>query len=89
MRDTDVLFFSDTTSTNEEDVLSFTVKRVMHVTQETRALQTPPFGSIIDDEPIFVSLRGAVNSVTLVDQELVMFTAKMTVYGVTCDQGTL
>jgi hypothetical protein len=89
MRDTDVLFFNNTTSTNEEDVLSFTIKNAMHVTQETRALQTTPFGSIIDDESIFESLCGAVNKVTLVDRELVMFTAKMTVYGVTCDQGSL
>ena len=61
----------------------------MYVTQAQRDLQTPPFGSIIDGEPIFGSLRGAVNSVTLVGQELVMWIAKMTVYGVTCDEGTL
>jgi hypothetical protein len=89
MTDSDVLFFSDTKSTNDEDVLSFTIKKAMYVTQAQRDLQTPPFGSIIDDEPIFGSLRGAVNRVTLVGQELVMFTAKMTVYGVTCDEGTV
>lgn len=89
MRDTDVLFFRDTIVTNEEDVLSFTVKSTMYVTQETRSLQTTPFGSIIDDEPIYVSLRSAVNLVRLGDRELVMFKAKMTVYGVNCDEESI
>jgi len=61
----------------------------MYVTQAQRYLQTPPFGSIIDGEPIYGSLRDAVNRVTLVGQGLVMFNAKMTVYGVTCDEGTV
>ena len=93
MIDSDVLFFSDTTSTddvyNDADVLSFTIKSAIYVTQEQKALQTTPFGSIIDGEPIFGSLSDAVNRVTLVDPELKMYKAKMTVYGVICDEGTL
>ena len=89
MRDTDVLFFNNITSTNEEDVLSFTIKSAMYVTQETRSLQNTTFGCIIDDEPIYVSLCSAVNMVTLGDRELVMFKAKMTVYGVNCDEGSI
>jgi hypothetical protein len=82
MRDTDVLFFNNTTRTNEDDVLSFTITSSMYVTQDTRSLQSTPFGSILDDEPIYTSLCNAVTTVELGDSELVMFKAKMTVYGV-------
>jgi hypothetical protein len=54
----------------------------MYVTQETESLQNPPFGSIIDDEPIYTTLCNAVTTVELEDSDLVMFKAKMTVYGV-------
>ena len=37
MIDSDVLFFSDTKSTNDEDVLSFTIKNAMYVTQEQKS----------------------------------------------------
>jgi hypothetical protein len=89
MRDTDVLFFNNTTSTNDTDVLSFTITSSMYVTQETRSLQSTPFGSILDDEPIYTSLCNAVNTVKLGDRELVMYKAKMTVYGVNCDEGSI
>jgi hypothetical protein len=82
MRDTDVLFFNNTTSTSVDNVLSFTIKSSMCVTQETRSLQDPPFGSIIDDEPIYPTLRSAFDTVCLKDSGLAMFKAKMTVYGV-------
>jgi hypothetical protein len=93
MVDSDVLFFSATTSTDgvysDADVLSFTIKRAIYVTQEQKALQTTPFGSILDGEPIFGSLSDAVNVVTLVDPKLKMYKARMTVHGVICDEGTI
>ena len=93
MIDSDVLFFSTATSTDgvysDADVLSFTIKNAIYVTQEQKALQTTPFGSILDGEPIFGSLSDAVNVVTLVDPKLKMYKARMTVHGVICDEGTI
>jgi hypothetical protein len=84
---TDVLFFKDTISTNVVDVLGFTINEAMYVNQSTRALQNPPFCSIIDGDRLYASLRGAVTTVTLSDQALVMFKAQMVVYkvAVVCD----
>jgi hypothetical protein len=84
---TDVLFFKDTISTNAVDVLGFTIKEAMYVNRSTRALQNPPFCSIIDGDRLYTSLRGAVTMVTLSDQALVMFEAQMVVYKVAvgCD----
>jgi hypothetical protein len=79
---TDVLFFKDTISTNAVDVLGFTINEAMYVNQSTRALQNPPFCSIIDGDRLYTSLRGAVTTVKLSDQDLVMFKAQMVVYKV-------
>ena len=59
---TDVLFFKDTISPNVVDVLGFTIKEAMYVNQSTRALQNPPFCSIIDGDRLYTSLRGAVTT---------------------------
>ena len=84
---TDVLFFKDTISTNVVDVLGFTIKEAMYVNQSTRALQNPPFCSIIDGDRLYTSLRGAVTTEALSGGALIMFNAQMVVHKVAvgCD----
>ena len=79
---TDVLFFKDTISTNVVDVLGFTIKEAMYVNQSTRALQNPPFCSIIDGDRLYTSLRGAVTTEALSGEALKKFNAHMLVHDV-------
>jgi hypothetical protein len=79
---TDVLFFKDTISTNVVDVLGFTIKEAMYVNQGTRALQNPPFCSIIDGDRLYTSLRGAVTTEVLSGEALNKFNAHMLVHDV-------